>query len=40
MDPIAWYDVNSEVVLGQYESVRPEAVHSWLQDLVPRMRRL
>lgn len=33
---IAWYDANAEAVVAQYEKVKSEAVHDWLQDLLPR----
>ena len=35
VDPVAWYDANAEKVAAQYEAVASEAVHGWLQDLLP-----
>ena len=32
---VAWYDKHAEVVASQYESVDPEALHTWLADLLP-----
>ena len=34
-NPVAWYDANAETVLAQYEEVTSDAVHGWLQDLLP-----
>ena len=35
-DPVAWYDANFETVIAQYEALTSEAVHGWIQDLLPK----
>ena len=36
VDPVAWYDANSETVVGQYEEADSDDVHGWLRDLLPK----
>ena len=34
-DAVAWYDENAEAIVERHESIAPEKVNDWLEDVLP-----
>ena len=34
-DAVAWYDENAEAIVERHESIAPEKVNDWLEDILP-----